>query len=326
VAFDGVPWAISGSKLDTFVMREFANMATRGAAGIQLPGDGKVTALGTPAGSVNIAPGGLVIPNVQAASAGRGESYVGRIASQTNIAVPPTSGAGRSDMIIATIRDPDFSPWSPYTLPNDILFGPYFYPERISGVSPTATLASQVVSYSAYALARIDIPPSTTNITNAMITDLRGLAQPRIGFAKAVHLGPGTQDNLALTDTSWRNWPTDSLSVAVPSWATHCMASIRLLQIQASGASDFQSSILMGGLRGTGVNFDYNGALQTAVPGAVEGIPFEIFADMDVRTIAGTTVTVSPQAMRTFTANTGTLWYNNRQQIVYDLCFVERAV
>lgn len=327
MSFDPVPWAISGSQLDTYVMREMAHFATRGAIGIQLPAHGKVTATGTPSGNVNIAAGGLVIPNVQAAAIGRGESYVGRIASDTLVAVSPTSGAGRSDLIIATIQDPDFSPWNPYTLPNDIKFGPYFYPQRVSGVSPSTTQASQVISYSAYALARIDIPPNTTNITNAMIVDLRALAQPRTGFAMAAHIGPASTDYLTTAQTAWRNWPTDGLSVALPPWATHCMASIRLNQVQASGAGNFNSAVNIGGIRGISTNFDYNGALPTVVPGAVEGIPMEIFADIDIRSIAGSTVTITPEAQRTFaTTALGQLWMDARQQIIYDLRFVERAV
>jgi hypothetical protein len=325
MAVDPVPAFIAGSQVDGYVLREMVSMATRGSQGIQLPTDMKVTATGSPSGGVNVAAGSGVLRNAQAA----GQSYVGRVASTTFVPISPTSGSPRSDLIVVYVKDPDFSPWTPYTLPNDILFGPYFYADKISGVSGATTAAAQVVSYSAYELARIDIPSSTTNITNAMIHDLRQLAQPRIGFARAVQAGP-TSDNLLITDTSFRNFPTASLALTIPVWATHMVGSIRLLQVQSDGASDFNAQIRVdngagGVVTSTVVNFDYNGNVGTPV-GFVEGIPFEIFGDMNVSSLAGQTVTVSPRAARTFTSNTGNIWYNNRQQIVYDFQFTERVL
>lgn len=320
MAVDPVPGFIGGSQVDAYVLREFVNMATRDSEGVQLPTAGKVTATSVPSGSVDIAAGGLVVRNRQAP----GQSYVGRIASSTNQAVTPAGGAGKSVLITMTVRDPDFSPWQAYTDPNQILFGPYFYPEVLACSNSTVS-ASQVVTYSTYAVARIDMPPNTTNITNAMITDLRQLAQPRNGFARAVQQGPGTTDNLTLAQTSWRTWPTNSLGVTVPTWATHMVGSIRLLQVQSDGASDFQARINIGGLTGNGTNFDYNGNAGTSV-GFVEGIAFEIFADINVTSLQGQTVVVQPQAQRTFTANTGNIWFNARQQVVFDLMFAERTL
>lgn len=324
MALDPVPWAISGSQLDTFVMREFANVATQDTQGIHLPSDFKVTATGSPSSNVSVSLGGMTVRNVQAAAAGRGESYIGRAPSATLQAIAPTSGSGRSDMLMARVRDPDFTPWQAYTDPNQILFGPYFELFVYAGCSPTATKASQVVTYSAVELARIDIPSSTSNITNAMIHDLRSLARPRSGFARAVQAGPGSQDNLLVTDTSWRTFPTNSLAVTVPTWATDLVGLILLNQVQASGPGDFASRLNIGGLTGISTNFDYNGGLQTLVPGAVEGIPLMIAADVDVTTLQGQATTVYPQAQRTFTSNTGTIWFTNKQQVVFDLMFVER--
>jgi hypothetical protein len=322
VAFDGVPWAVTGSQLDTFVMREFANFATRDSEGIQLPGHGKVTASGT---NVSIAAGGLVIRNKQAG----GQSYVGRIASDTLVPIPPAGAGGASHLIVATVKDPDFSPWQPWpggTPANTILFGPYFYPERLTATS-TTTKASQLVSYSAYALARVDMPANTSTVLPGYITDLRSLAQPRTGFAAALMAGPASQDSLLVTDTTYRTFPNNGvIGVTIPEWATNCVASISYNQVQASGAGDFQARINLGGLFGDVINFDYNGALQTAVPGAVEGIPFNLFGDIDVRSLQGQTVTCFPQAKRTFTSNTGTLWFISTQQLRFDLRFVERAV
>lgn len=326
MAVNPVPWAITGSALDTFVMRQFANFATRDAEGIQLPGDCKVTATGIPSGNVNIAAGGLLIRNAQAAAAGDGQSYVGRITSDTLHPVPPTGGSARSDLIMMTIKDPDFSPWSPWPIgtdPNVIQYGPYFYPERLA-VAGGTTKAAQVVAYSAYALARLDLPPGTTNVTNAMIADLRGLAQPRVGFARAVQPGPGVQDNLLLADTSYNTFPANTLALTIPTWATNCVANISLNNVKVQGAADFESRVNLGGLTGPAVPFDYlgNGISSTFV----EGIPFTVSADLDVRSLQGQTVVAQVQSRRTFTSNDGAIWVDKRQQVVYDLMFVERAI
>lgn len=322
MAFNGVPWAITGSQLDTFVMREFANISTRDSEGIHLPGGGKVTALGSPSGNVNIAAGGILLRSFQAP----GQSYVGRITSDTVLPIPATSGSSRSDLIIATIRDPDFSPWTAYTDPNQIKFGPYFYPERIVGTGSTVR-ASQVVSYTAYALARLDIPSGTTNITNSMIVDLRFLAQPRIGFAQALQYGPGTDDFLLLTDTSYRTWPTNTLSVTVPTWATHCLAEITLNSAMTTGNAYADTRINFGGLFGTSVPYDHNQPPSGVAGDDRSGVPHTIFADLDVRSLQGQTVVVKPEAKRAFTGiATNTLWVDSRQQVKFDLRFVERAV
>lgn len=327
MAFNPVPWAITGSALDTFVMRQFANMATRDSEGIQLPGDCKVTATGTASGFVNVAAGGLVIRNVQAAAAGDGQSYVGRVTSDTLVAVPPTGGSGRSDLIIATVKDPDFSPWGPWpggTDPNVILYGPYFFPERIPGISGATTKANQAVAYSAYALARLDIPPGITNILNSMIVDLRGLAQPRNGFARAVQ--PAAVDSLTTSsaDQTFNTFPNNTLAVTVPTWATHCVASIKLNQVRVQGAANFQSRVNIGGL--TGVTSDFNYLGNSINPSFDEGVPFEIFGDIDVRALAGQTVVVQPQSRRTQVGNNGQVRTDANQQVVYDLMFVERTV
>jgi hypothetical protein len=90
MAFDLVPWAIEGASTDAALARVLANIASKNAEGINLPGDFKVTALGTPGPQVNIAPGGMVVRNAQAP----GESYVG-IARSSPRSSTRTSPRGR---------------------------------------------------------------------------------------------------------------------------------------------------------------------------------------------------------------------------------------
>jgi hypothetical protein len=318
MAFDPVPWAISGSQLDAYVMRSLSNIATRDAQGIQLPGNAKVTATATPSGQINIAPGGLVIKNRQAA----GQTYVGHIASDTLVPIAPTSGVARSDLIIATVRDPDFAPWQPYTDPNAILFGPYFYPEVISGVSGSTTTAASVVSYSAVELARIDIPANTTTITNAMITDLRTLHAPRYATAYDVQPVTSTQSILT-TDTSFKDWPLNSLTVKVPFWATHCQAIITLNGIRTNNDSKANVRINFGGLTGPAAVFDF---ARPAWCNDFVSNTFQVFGEFDVRTFQNTNVIVKPQGSRGSPAGTGTINMDTRQQVAFDLQFSERVV
>lgn len=330
MAFDGVPWAVTGSQLDTFVMREFAGIATRFAQGIALPGDFKCTPPGGNSLTVNVAGGGAVIRNAQAA----GQSYIGYAQSSTGVTHSATGGSVRSDLIIARVRDPDFSPWTAYSDPNQVLFGPYFEPFIVAGVPSTTTKASQVVSYSALALARVDIPininGSSNGITSGMIVDLRPMANARTAVVKTMQAA--TVDTLTTGDTTYRTFPSgNSLSVTVPDWATHCMASVRILSVVVNNvASDLNGRIKFDNgagttVTGTAIQFDYNGNAGDNFS-QIAGVPFEIFADINVTSLQGQTVTVTPQAQRTFVTNTGLITFNTAQQIVYDLTFLERTL
>lgn len=319
MAFDQVPWAISGSQLDAFVMRELANIATRDTEGIQLPGNCKVSATGTPSGQVSIAAGGLIVRNRQAA----GQSYVGYAPSSTLVSIAPTAGAGRSDLVVATVRDPDFAPWSPYTDPTDILFGPYFYPEVISGVSSsTTTFAATGLTYSALALARIDIPAGTTNITNAMITDLRELAQPRASEAYDIQTVSSTQ-NILTSDTTYKDFPTNPLSVKVPKWATHAQVIITLNQVRCDNDADANFRVNFGGTTGPNVLFSFD--KPAFVTSDYEGTLVQVYAEINVTSMQGTTVTVKPQGQRV-AGPTGNMRMTAQDFVAFQINFSERVV
>lgn len=319
MAFDAVPWAIGGgAEVSDETARLFANIATRDAQGVALPGDLKVTALGTPGGAVQIAPGGVVIRNVQAP----GQSYVGRGGSTTQVAIAPTgSGAGRSDLIIARVRDPDFAPWQPYTDPVQIAAGPYFEPFVISGVSPTTQFASEVVSYSAEALARIDIPASTAAITDAMITPLRRLVSPRTWFAYDLVRATGTQ-NLS-TSTVFAQWPSNSINVAVPTWATHAQVTAEFQSLVAIGLAYSEHRVVFGGSSGPAFTLDNDTTTQA---GGGERVPMPITGEFDVRSVQGQTLVLKTEARRISAGQTSTLRADTRTLIQYDVRFSERVV
>lgn len=230
MAADGVPWAVeNGAHVSAAVARAAHYAATNGAQGIAQPGDLKVTATSTPSGQVEIAPGSCTIRN----HGGEGESYAGLARTETAISISPTGGSTRSDLVIARIIDPDYSPWQPSDVA-DPVNGPYFDFEVIPGVDPSTTAASDVVSYSAVALARIDMPASTTNVTNAYIVDVRELAQPRRSpdlIRVALTSDPGADD---LDSTSWENWPASSAPVFIPEWATEAIIRVKIEGVYAA--------------------------------------------------------------------------------------------
>jgi hypothetical protein len=325
VAFETVPWAVgAGAELDAAVARAFVNAATQDTEGVNLPGNFKVSALATPGMAVSITGGGMTLRNRQRP----GESYIGVAHSATQVPIAAnSSGAIRRDLIVARVIDPDFSPWQPYTDPDAILNGPYFEPFVVSGVGAGVTTAEGAgITYTAVPLARIDQPSGATSITSAMIVDLRRLARPRTDSDSDVQKGTIAEERIEVTETNWHDWPTNSLQTTVPYWATHAQVSIALNNVSVGKvAADFDSRAYLGGLTGGGVAFDYNGSDWSPV-GYVETRPHTIYAEFDVRSLQGQTVTCKPQARRIWTENTGDLYFTNREQVVFDLRYFERAV
>lgn len=227
MAFVGVPWAVeNGARLTAEVLRTLASVATSDAQGVALPGDLKVMATASPSRAVNVAAGGMVIRNAQSP----GESYVGAARGVTAVSDFGTTSGARSDLIIARVVDPDFSPWQPSDVPDPVA-GPYLQPHVLQGVAPGTTRADQVVTYSAMEIARVDWPTGSTNQTNvtgAMITDLRSLARPR---SQRTVRGVNNDEvhTFYYPDNDWHLWPLSaSFSLSIPRWATHLVYSVAL--------------------------------------------------------------------------------------------------
>lgn len=250
--FDGVPWAVeNGANTTAAVARAAHYAATRGAQGVTEPGDLKVTATATPSQQVSVAAGSATILN----HAAPGESYHGLARTPTPQPIS-VSGAARTDLLIARIIDPDFSPWQPSDVP-DPVNGPYFLPHVVQGVSPSTTKASDVVSYSAVALARIAVPASG-NITNAMITDLRQLAQPR-QEPQQFTVVPSANETLTLG--AYGAWPTQtSRQVFVPAWATKVIVEVLMggLKVSAGAVWGAVRARLGASLTTTPAGYDIN--------------------------------------------------------------------
>lgn len=231
MAFDGNPWAVeNGANMSAAVARAAHYAATRGAQGITEPGDLKVTQTSVASQAVEIAAGSATVLNHGA----DGESYHGLARTPTNVPIS-VSGSTRHDLIIGRIIDPDFSPWQPSDVP-DAVNGPYWEPHVVQGVTSSTTLASDVVGYSAIALARVAVP-AAGNITNAMITNLRELAQPRSELQQYTTI---PTDDAHLSSDPWVNWPEEAnRNVFVPAWATRVVIEVLYSGVRANIGATF---------------------------------------------------------------------------------------
>lgn len=227
MSFDPVPWLVGGgAEHSPEVGRLLAHVATGGASGVGGVSDLKVTSLPVAGGAVRIGAGACLIPNRYAGTNPQ-QSYVGRAPTATDVTITPTgSASGRSDLIVVRIDDPQYGG----ATPADPKVGPYIRAEVISNVGPSASGVPSGITYPAIALARIDIPASTGTITQAMITDLRHLAQPRrdrhaFGYSSTQGWSTGPVD--PMNDFNAKVWPSGaSWNVLVPSWATR--ATVRI--------------------------------------------------------------------------------------------------
>lgn len=224
MAFDPTPWVVAGgAQHSADLARTLAFAATSGAQGIVLPDSLKVSAYGTPGAGVNIGPGSAIILNRNLPAPTHGEqSYVARAGSTTSLAVPATSGTSRSDMVVVRIDDPQY----PGTAaPSNPATATYVRPFLVQGVAPTATTAKELnLGFPAVALARIDLPANTTNITSTMVKDVRKVALPRRERLLLTHY-PGEKNGIIKSSppvpgSSFVDWPYGSWFIDVPEWAT----------------------------------------------------------------------------------------------------------
>jgi hypothetical protein len=69
-------------------------------------------------------------------------------------------------------------------------------------------------------LARITLPPNCATVTNAMITDLRTIANPRRTRQLYTAFPGNPLNRLTYQDNQWHNWPSAAhWNISVPAWA-----------------------------------------------------------------------------------------------------------
>lgn len=320
--FDPVPWFVGGGATHSpEVARLLAYAATGGAEGVIEGADLKVVPLATPGGAVRILPGACVIRARSAA--GARQSYIARAPSETRLDITPTtSGAGRSDLIVARIEDPNVAGEN-YPAPTDPAAGPYVFPRVIPNVPAGTTRLQDVSGYggsSAVTLARVDLPASTGTITSGTIVDLRKLAQNRSARSLSVDIAvPQVAKFESFADTQW---PTNTAAVDVPEWATHFTGIVQLNQFLQTGGSEYVAfRIKLGTITSATTNADID-SLQTA---AQHGSVTIAIGDAIPAAMRGTRQTVSVIAKRMSSSEPGRFSLDSSSQIVFDMQFREQV-
>lgn len=217
------PWMIGGGvSHEVEVARLLAYASTGGAEGIVTPGDLKVRPLSTPGGKIRVAPGAALMLN--RFPGGTGQTYVGRLPAQEEVAVTATGSAGgRTDLVVARIHDPQYAG----PVPPDVQEFSYARTEIIESVPAGTTSTRDLnLSYPAVALARIDLPNNTGTVEASHVTDVREIAQPRRAMElRTYRLNTGDEDRLNAMTSDGEVWPNAAVlawdpGIWVPEWAT----------------------------------------------------------------------------------------------------------
>ena len=260
MAVENVPWLIGrdGVLHSAEVGRALAYAAANAADGVVGSTDLKIAATSTPGNSVTVAPGAVNIINRYPGATS--QAYTGVVTTQTPLAIAPTnSSGGRSDAIVARVRDPQYGSVAGYD-PNNPNAFQFFSVEVMQNVG-SGFRGYTNPGYPVVALARIDIPSSTATITNAMITDLREKAMPR-SFRKMYLAFPQSTSSLGTNTAEWLT--SGRPMVSVPPWATRCnlIAHFTAVEKVVAGYVRSQIKLSVGGQSTEWVSMTQNTPIQ----------------------------------------------------------------
>lgn len=316
MAFDSVPWFIGAEGADhsPAVARMLAYAATNGATGVISPGDLKVTALPTPGAFVRVAPGGAAILNRYPGAAN--QSYTARNATATDVAVTATgSSGGATKYLILRVDDPEFggaTPANPAT-------GPYIRAVWVTSISN--------LPYPYVPLVKLVQPANTATITNAMLTDLREVANPRTGRVQRMTRGIPTTD-LTTQLPDFQNWPHYVPQIDIPEWATHVQATLQVYGVGVINAATLGDwELVIGWAPGPVLisdmsTYDLN---QFGTAGNPMRVPaMGLIIDKPIpAAMRGTTQTIRGRGGRSLASGTGFLRSDHQTQISFDVWFME---
>lgn len=333
MTFDNTAWAINGALLGSSIARRAEFAATSGGQGIVQRGDLKVTQLATPGVGLLVNEGVALVRNEYQDNPS--ETYVVSNPGTHTIpsgSMPGSSPSARSYILAVVVGDPDFSqvnhPWMGSDDP------PIGQEQSFNYVRPTLiqvaddTVTSLDVQYPALPLARIDIPANTTTITDAMITDLRSLAQPRQSqeiFVSPPNTWTAGSPRLIPSGSSFSDWGPQEFKpeVKVPEWATRAIVvvtvnGVRLKDNTVNVAGNIRAQL--GSVSGANVAFDYeadSGANRVLLIAAHE---------YDVTSIAGDEVFVRVEGYQNVPGSPSDnrrLRLQGGSQMVFDIRFFE---
>lgn len=227
---------VAGGRHSAEVGRTLAYAATRGETGVIRPGDFKVTALPTPGGAIRVAAGAGVIES--AFPGASGQSYTVRGVGSTDHPIAASGTSTTTRYVIIRITDPAYAG---QPVPANPEVGPYAILDVVSSITN--------LTYPFLALAKIVLPASTSTVTNAMITDLRQVANPR-SPERTMYVAPVAVP-IYLSNTSWVDFPGVTENIRVPGWATYAVVTAQIGGLQqALGGVQSEFSLFFGGVQG----------------------------------------------------------------------------
>jgi hypothetical protein len=230
-----VPILTNGATHSAQQFRMMVRDLVSGAEGITQGTDLKVAQLATPGTSVQVGDGSGVVRG--RVSAFQGTYSVCNIGAAT-VPIAATGGTARSDMVVLRVEDPEYEG----TLNPVVDQINYF--QVISNVSSSATAIPD--GRTGIPLARIDIPASTSTITNAMIKDIRQVAAPRRESRLWTQSPTALSTEITGSAGAFSYFTTAAgWTIAVPSWASTVRVTITTSQLRYSTAPYY------GGLRAT---------------------------------------------------------------------------
>ncbi|MFJ7297548.1 hypothetical protein [Streptomyces collinus] len=316
MALHPVPIATKNAEHSAQQFRMMIKDLARDNQGVTTGLDMKVTALSTPGAGVQVGDGSAVIAGKVSSVQGYYNAY--NIGSDT-VGISATGGVGRSDMLVLRVEDPE------YEGTRDPAEDPIVFFEIVPNVSSSATTVPS--GYSAIPLARIDIPASTATITNAMITDLRKIANPRRERTLYQHFYSGALTQISGTSGTWQNFPSAvNWTIPIPAWAGKVKvvltaAGIRLDDGFVFGGYTFQlgtkeaaQSVNIDDNQGTGVR------RQTYITADTLSL-----TDTAGAAMRGTNQTLRPR-MRCTSGNAGKIGADGATTFIADVEFEEAAL
>ncbi|MEW2393074.1 hypothetical protein AB0933_32405 [Streptomyces venezuelae] len=312
-----IPIATTGGEHTAQQFRMMIKDLARDSEGVTTGLDLKVSALSTPGAGVQISDGSGVIAGKMSAVQGSYSAY--NIGTDTSVAIAATGGSPRSDMIVMRVEDPDFEGT------RDPETDPIVFWEVVPNVGSSATTVPS--GYSAIPLARIDIPASTATITNAMIKDLRKVANPRRERILYPYYAADPLVEISGTSETWKTHPNLTMAtIAIPAWAATAKVVFSVSNLRLADGN------IWGGFR---FMLGTEEAAQWVGIDDNQGTParrayVEMVETIDLTTTAGAAMRGTNQSfksrMRTRNSNAGKIGVDATTTFKVDIEFLEGAL
>lgn len=320
MTFNFAPWAIDGARTTAALGRLASYTTGGGRSGVAKPDSLKVLPLEVPGNGLRITSGGATVLNHYLADPD--ETYIvsnpgTHVVTSADMPAPVPQTAHY--LVCVVVGDPEFDqtdhPYMPST-PIPAEDAPDYEYVRIV-VVPCAANTTQFeqlnLAYPAYALARLEVPPNTSTITGAMITDLRKLAQPR-SERKILSAQPAA--GAAVTSADFITFGSFQPVVEMPPWATRVTVIATIVSAaHISPEVIGQVKLLVGGFHGAAVYYHMTSGERSTLQVVFVG---------DMPQFAGQNIQLNLFANRT--SGTGQISIFDGTNLTYDVQFDENPI